>query len=184
MRPDYHQERFMNFWRRTISPIQSQPPALQQEFQQISQHPRKCEDYIYTNTDCEIVKVRDFGEIGICEVDDIDKITSNNKFKQINDELKEIGFKKVALNLLPIQNNDMITIDYSEGGFSYQLPYNINLKKTKTILKVVDKITESEIEIENIIINKNGLIKGHGFKDYESALDKFMEILSKIRRNI
>ena len=130
------------------------------------------------------MKVRDFGEIGICEVDDINKITSNNKFKQINNELKEIGFKKVALNLSPIQDNDMITLDYSEGGFSYQLPYTINLKKTKTVLKDADNITESEIKIENIIINKNGLIKGNAFKDYETALDKFMEILSKIRRNI
>ena len=78
----------------------------------------------------------------------------------------------------------MITLDYSEGGFSYQLPYTINLKKTKTVLKDVDNITESEIQIENITINKNGLIKCNDFKDYETALDKFMEILSKIRRNI
>ncbi len=145
---------------------------------------RKCEDYIYTNTDCKIVKVRDFGEIGICEVDDIDNITSNNKFKQINNELKEIGFKNVALNLSPIQDNDMITLDYYKGGFSYQLPYTINLKKTKTILKDANNISESEIEIENITINRNGLIKGSNFKNHESALDKFMEILSKIRRNI
>ena len=160
--------------------IPTDTPTSQDKIEKI----RKCEDYIYTNTDCKIVKVRDFGEIGICEVDDINKITSNNKFKQINNELKEIGFKKVALNLSPIQDNDMITLDYSEGGFSYQLPYTINLKKTKTVLKDADNITESEIKIENIIINKNGLIKGNAFKDYEIALDKFMEILSKIRRNI
>ena len=143
-----------------------------------------CEDYISTNTNCKIVKVRNFEEISICEVDDISEITSNNKFKQINNELKKIGFKKVALNLSPIQDNDMITLDYSNGEFSYQLPYTINLKKTKTILKDVDNFTESEIQIENITINKNGLINGNNFKDYESALDKFMEILSKIRRDI
>lgn len=145
---------------------------------------RMCEDYISTNTNCKIVKVRNFEEISICEVDDISEITSNNKFKQINNELKKIGFKKVALNLSPIQDNDMITLDYSNGEFSYQLPYTINLKKTKTILKDVDNFTESEIQIENITINKNGLINGNNFKDYESALDKFMEILSKIRRDI
>jgi len=160
--------------------IPTNTPITKDEIEKI----RMCEDYISTNTNCEIVKVRNFEEIGICEVDDISEITSNNKFKQINNELKEIGFKKVALNLSPIQDNDMITLDYSNGEFSYQLPYTINLKKTKTILKDVDNFTESEIQIENITINKNGLIKGNNFKDYEIALDKFMEILSKIRRDI
>lgn len=145
---------------------------------------RKSEDYIYTNTNCEIVKVRDFGEIGICEVNDIDEITSNNTFKQINDGLKKIGFKKVALNLSPIQDNDMITLDYVEGEFSYQLPYTINLEESKLHLENVNEINETEIQTENITINKNGLIKGNDFKDYEIALEKFMEILSKIRRNI
>ncbi|MEE0935927.1 MAG: 7-cyano-7-deazaguanine synthase [Methanobrevibacter sp.] len=145
---------------------------------------RKCEDYIYSNTNCEIVKVRYFEEIGICEVDDINEITSDNKFKQINDELKHQGFKKVALNLSPIQDNDMITLDYAEGGFAYQLPYTINLEKTKSVLESVDEITESELKIDNITISRNGLIKGKNFKNYESALDKFMKTLSKIRRNI
>lgn len=145
---------------------------------------RKCEDFIYNNTRCEIVKVRDFGEIGICEVDDISKITSNNEFKLINDELKQFGFKKLALNLSPIKDNDMINLDYKEGEFSCQLPYTINLEDSRLHLKNVEKITESEIQTGNININKNGLIKGINFKDYESALDTFMEILSKIRRNI
>ena len=145
---------------------------------------RLCENYIYTNTNCEIVKIRDFGEIGICEVNDIDEITSNNTFKQINEELKKIGFKKVALNLSPIQDNDMITLDYVEGEFSYQLPYTINLEESKLHLENVNEINETEIQTENITINKNGLIKGNDFKDYKIALDKFMEILSKIRRNI
>ena len=145
---------------------------------------RKCEDYIYSNTNCEIVKVRYFEEIGICEVDDINEITSDNKFKQINDEIKHQGFKKIALNLSPIQDNDMITLDYAEGRFAYQLPYTINLEKTKSVLESVDEITESELKIDNITISRNGLIKGKNFKNYESALDKFMETLSKIRRNI
>ena len=33
-----------------------------------------CEDYILANTNCEIVKVRDFGDSCICEVDKIDEI--------------------------------------------------------------------------------------------------------------
>ena len=63
------------------------------------------ENYILTNTNCEIVKVRDSGEIAIVEVDEISEILKEDKFKHINDELKKHGFKKVALNLLKILQN-------------------------------------------------------------------------------
>ena len=40
-----------------------------------------CEDYISDNTNCKIVKVRDLEELGIIEVDNIDEILSDDKFK-------------------------------------------------------------------------------------------------------
>ena len=63
------------------------------------------EDYILDNTNCEIAKLRTFGETGIIEVDNIDEILHEDKFRQINDELKGQGFKKVALNLEEIDDN-------------------------------------------------------------------------------
>ena len=91
-----------------------------------------CEDYISDNTNCKIVKVRDLEEVGIIEVDNIDEILSDDKFKQINDALKSQGFKKVALNLSQINDNEYISIDYEEGSYSYQLPFTINLEDTKS----------------------------------------------------
>ena len=44
--------------------------------------------------------------------------------------------------------------------------------------------SENKIELENITINQNGLISGNNYETYEDALDAFMEILSKLRRNI
>ena len=143
-----------------------------------------CEDYILTNTNCEIVKVRDLGELGIIEVDNINEFLSEDKYININDELKNKGFKKVVLNLSEIDDDEYITIDYNGYAFSYQLPFTINLENTKKQLDEVSFESSEKIEVENIEIFENGLIKGHDFKTYETALNQFMEILPKLRRNI
>ena len=103
----------------------------------------------------------------------------------IKDKLKSIGFKKVALNLSEIDDGESITIDYSKGAFEYQLPYTIDIENTKNQLK--DKAISSDskkILIENQEIHENGLIKGSNFKSKEECLDKFMELLPDIRRNV
>ena len=144
-----------------------------------------CEDYILNHTECEIVKVRDLGKIGIVEVDALDKLLKGDKFKQINDELIGQGFEKVALNLSQIDDDEFISIDLKEGSFSYRLPYTINLENTKKQLESeMICSSENKIELENLIIFEEGLIEGHDFKDYEDALDAFMELLAKLRRNI
>ena len=143
-----------------------------------------CEDYILSNTSCEIVKVRDFGELGIVEADKLDEFLKDNKFININDELKSKGFEKVALNLSQINDEEYINIDYHEGSFSYQLPFTINLENTKMQLEEVVYSNQEKIEIENMEIFENGLIKGHDFENYEIALNAFMETLQKLRRNI
>ena len=144
-----------------------------------------CEDYIISNTNCEIVKVRDLGEACIVEVNNLDEIFNGNKYKQINDELIRQGFRKVALNLSEIDDNEYIRIEYENESFSYQLPFTINLQETRK--QITDKIineSEKKIKLEKIIINENGLINGNNFENYEDALFNFMEILSKLRRNI
>ena len=103
----------------------------------------------------------------------------------IKDKLKSIGFKKVALNLSEIDDDENITIDYSKGAFEYQLPYTIDIENTKNQLK--DKSISSDskkILIENQEIHENGLIKGSNFKSKEECLNKFMELLPDIRRNV
>ena len=142
------------------------------------------ENYILTNTNCEIVKVRDSGEIAIVEVDKINEILRDNKFNLINDELKKQGYSKVALNLSQIDDNEYISIDYGKGSFSYQLPYTINLENTKKQMENIISDDEDKIETDKITIFKDGLIKGHDLESYELALDTFMEILPKLRRNI
>ncbi|MCQ2970525.1 uncharacterized protein SAMN05216439_1623 [Methanobrevibacter gottschalkii] len=161
--------------------IKTNTPITKEKIENISY----CEDYILSNTECETVKVRDLGSICMCEVDKIDEIINENKFKQINDELKKQGYEKVSLNLSEIKNNGEIILNYIDGSFSYKLPFTINIADTKKQLK--NKIicqTKEKIEIENIDIFDTGLIKGNNFKNYEDALNKFMHVLTKLRRNI
>lgn len=160
--------------------IPTNTPTTKEKIEKIS----RCENYISENTDCKIVKVRDFEEVSICEVDDINEILNDNKFNQINNALKSYGYKKVALNLAPIDDNEFISINYNESGFSYQLPFTINLENTQNNFENIKILNSKEIQIGNIVINENGLIKGTQFKNYENALDNFMEVLIRIRRNI
>ncbi|WP_407381197.1 ATP-dependent sacrificial sulfur transferase LarE [Methanobrevibacter sp.] len=161
--------------------IPTDTPTTKEKISKISY----CEDYIQENTGCEIVKVRNLGKFGIIEVDNLDEILKNNKFNEINDELKKQGFKKVALNLSEIDDDEYISIDYHDNSFSYQLPFTINLENTQELLeKEIISKTDHGIKIENLIINENGLINGYDLEDYESALDSFMNLLPKLRRNI
>lgn len=123
-----------------------------------------CEDYILSNTKCKIVKVRDFENLSICEVDKINEIINKNKFKHIDAELKRQGYEKVSLNLSEIKNNNEIILNYSKGSFSYNLPFTIDMENTEKQLEneIISK-TKEKIEIENIDIFNTGLIKGNNF---------------------
>lgn len=143
-----------------------------------------CEDYIQSNTGCKIVKVRDLGELCIVEVDNIEEILQDGKFNDINDELKKQGFIKVTLNLSEIDDNEYVSIDYDDESFIHQLPYTINLDATEKQIENIISYDEEKIELNRMTIFENGLTKGHDFENYEDALDAFIEILPKLRRNI
>lgn len=146
---------------------------------------KKSENFLTEISGCDLVKVRDLDGIGVCEVNDLSKIIDTNSFNKINDKLKSYGFEKVCLNLSPLCDDEEIVIDYKNNGFSYQLPFAINIKNTKNQLrKKIIFENSKKIELEKIIIYENGLITGHDFENYENAILEFMETLPKLRRNI
>lgn len=146
---------------------------------------KKSENILSKISGCELVKVRDFNEIAMCEVNDFSRIINENSFNEIDDQLKSLGYKKVCLNLTPLDDDEDIVLDYENGQFQYLLPFTINLENTKNELakKILSENSE-KIELEKIVINKNGLIEGHDFKDYDEALFEFMDTLPQIRRNL
>lgn len=145
-----------------------------------------CEDLILKNTKCEIVKLRDFEDIAICEVDDISSLLNEDTLKLINDKLKGKGYKKVALNLTNIKENTQIELDYADSEFTYKLPYNINIKDSeKEFASNVKKSTNNKITLKNnVTIYKNGYIKGKGFEDKKESEESFINILPYLRRTI
>lgn len=161
--------------------IPTNTPTTKEKIQKISY----CEDYIMNNTQCEIVKVRDLGKYAIVEVDNLDELLKDERYIKINEELTKSGFKRIAVNLSELDDDEFIQIEYENNSFSYQLPFTINLENTKKNLKneIVSESSE-KLELEKITILQNGLIKGHDLKTYELALNMFMDVLPKLRRNI
>ena len=141
-----------------------------------------CEDYIYKNTNCKTVKVRDHGEVCIVEVDNTNEIMKNTF--DISRRLKQNGFKKVALNLSQLRDDEFIVIEYGNGSFSYNLPFSINIEDTMAKLDNVASYSKDRIDMDNFSIFEDGLIVGRKFDSYRDALYAFMDILPKIRRNI
>ncbi len=131
----------------------------------------KSEEFIYCNTNCKIVKVREKYPKCIVEVDNIAELCKDNNIKSINSQLKSNGYEEVLLKLEEIQDNDEIVIDYSQNQFEYQLPYEINME-------------ESRIDSKNIKITEKGLVTGINLNSYNEAITEFMNILPKIRRKI
>lgn len=146
---------------------------------------KKSEEVLSDISGRELVKVRDFNELSVCELDSFSKIMNDKSFNEIDDQLKSLGYKKVCLNLSPLDDDEDIKLDYENNAFQYQLPFSINIENTKNQLEknIILKNPE-KIQLEKIVINKNGLIEGNNFKNYTEALSEFMDILPKIRRNI
>lgn len=137
----------------------------------------QAERYIKEITGCEIVKVRKNKMGHVCEVDDLEKISDSEILNKINDKLNDNKRGKVYLNLSTIEDNHEIKLDYEEGKFSYKLDYNINLEKTEK------EIEKSDLKT-GLKINKNGVISGENFKNYDEALNEFEKILPLIRREL
>ncbi len=146
---------------------------------------KKSEEVLSDISGRELVKVRDFNELSVCELDSFSKIMNDKSFNEIDDQLKSLGYKKVCLNLSPLDDDEDINLDFENNAFQYQLPFTINIENTKNQIKdnIVLKNKE-KIQLEKIAINKNGLIEGYNFENYTEALSEFMDILTKIRRNI
>ena len=146
---------------------------------------KKSEKILSNVSGCELVKVRDFNELGVCEVNDFSKIINTNALNEINDKLKLCGYEKVCLNLTPIDDNEEIILDFDSNQFKYQLPFTVNLENTKKhITKNIISENLEQIKMQKITINENGLIEGYDLKNYDEALTEFMNIMPKIRRNI
>ena len=151
---------------------------------------KSAEDFIKSNTNCEIIKVRQNKEdVCICEVDSIDSFLGQDNRIKIVDYLKSLDFKKVYLNLTLLQDNEKITLEnISKNNFSFkhQLPYKINIEDTFNLINKFKKSLKNKNKIitRNITIFENGKIIGKDFKNEKDAKKEFINILPFLRRKI
>ena len=146
---------------------------------------KKSEKILSKISGCELVKVRDFNKVSVCEINNFSKIINNNSFNELNDQLKLVGYEKVCLNLSSLDDNEEIILEYKSDQFQYQLPFTIDIENTKKHLeKNIIHENQNMLKLEKIIINENGLIEGYNLKNYDDALFEFMNVLPKIRRNV
>ena len=96
---------------------------------------KKSEEVLSDISGRELVKVRDFNELSICELDSFSEIMNDKSLNEINDQLKLLGYKKVCLNLSPLDDDEDIKLDYENNAFQYQLPFSINIENTKNQLE-------------------------------------------------
>lgn len=147
---------------------------------------KKSEKILSKISGCELVKVRNFNKVSVCEINNFSKIINNNSFNELNNQLKLVGYEKVCLNLSPLDDNEEIILQYKSNQFQYRLPFTIDIENTKKHLKknIIHEKNQNRLKLEKIIINRNGLIEGYDLKNYDDALFEFMNVLPKIRRNV
>lgn len=140
------------------------------------------ESIIYNNSNCKIVKVRAFDDEYIVQVENISELEDKTTFNLINDSFNKKLGKKVTLKLAEIKVNDRIILDEKEDFFMYELPYKIDIAKTKENLKDrIDQSSEHAIILkEKIAIVKTGLVTAQKLLSKE----EFMDILPYIYRKV
>ncbi|MDR0900646.1 MAG: ATP-dependent sacrificial sulfur transferase LarE [Methanobrevibacter sp.] len=155
------------------------------------------EDLIKKITKSEAIRVRNIGDIGQIEVDNIEPLLNKSTLRLIESELKAINFKKVTLDIGNNNSKQKELAIYkpckdedNKIMFENELPYEINIPKTCENLKKLGKvkcstkmgITMLELEDKNITIFKNGKIIARKVENKEDAQDILIKVLPLIRR--
>lgn len=156
-----------------------------------------CEYVIKDVTKCEDIRLREENNVGTIEVSDLDSILDSEKIKIITEELELMKYSKVLLDIGNSKNKNFVNFDMNPIDhkivFEFELPYNLDLDKTKENLEEYGKIRYlKDIEYinleldnhENISIFKSGKIHGKNILNKNKADEILLKVLTSIRREI
>jgi len=137
------------------------------------------ENLIKECTGLELVRVRDFNNTAIIQVDDMSKILDMNLLKHIEAKLKMAGFKSVYIDIRGYHRKRGKLIN--SQNTILELPYPIDLEKTCTNFNEYSLDDTLTVKIDGSIvkISKDGKIIFNDGKDVEEIL---LELLPSIRR--
>ncbi|MBQ6218489.1 MAG: ATP-dependent sacrificial sulfur transferase LarE [Methanosphaera sp.] len=132
----------------------------------------------------ENIRIRFDNYSAIITVDNPEELLDKNLIKDTKIKLKEIGFKKILLDITGYEKTQLNFKIDSNGYYYYKLPYKINLEKTKEKIESKKTLTEKtklndKLIYDDIIIEENGKISIPPTGDFNN---KFNPILSTIER--
>lgn len=158
------------------------------------------EKIIKNITKNDIVKVRNIDGMAVIETDNIDPLLNKKIIQLIEIQLKAISFNKIAINISNIEKNDKKVFIYkpcqeedNKIMFEKELPYKINIDKTKTEFdKKFDNVKYSKemgvlmfnINEQNVTIFETGKIVLRRINSQEEGEDILMNLLPLIRRKL
>lgn len=130
------------------------------------------------------IRVRFDDYTAIIAVDNPLELLDEKLIIELRDKLQELGFNKVFLDITGYEKTKLEESIDEEGNYYYQLPYTINLEKTRNNIKNSKILTKTlklddNLTYDDIIIEENGKISMH---PTENFVEKFNEIIGFVER--
>lgn len=130
------------------------------------------------------IRVRFDDYTATISVDNPLELLDETLIRELRNTLKEYGFRKILIDITGYEKTKLEASIDKEGNYYYQLPYTINLEKTREKIiddKELDKSIEFDEKLvyDDIIIQENGKISMPPTEDF---MNKFYKILASVER--
>lgn len=144
----------------------------------------EAESFVRSKVNQENIRVRFDEYNAIISVDEPLNILDKELIIDLREKLQNIGFNKVFLDVTGYEKTRLVESVDDAGNYYYQLPYKINLDKTKEKIEnstLLNKSVKFDINIyyDDIIIHEDGKVSMPPTNEF---VNKFNQILSCIKR--
>ena len=144
----------------------------------------EAEKFVRTIVKQENVRVRFDNYTANISVDEPLEILDENLIVDLRDKLQDLGFKKVFLDITGYEKTELKASVDENGDYYYQLPYTIDLEKTKLNIERKENLSgtvklDEKLYYDDMIIKEDGKISMSPTEDF---VEKFNQILGCIKR--
>ena len=144
----------------------------------------EAENFVRNQIQQENIRVRFDNFSATISVDNPLDILDENLIIKFRNELQEFGFKKIFLDISGYEKTELNASVDEDGKYYYQLPYAIDLGKTKENLENRSHLNgllkfEDNLYYDDITIHENGKISMNPTDEF---VEKFYQILGCIQR--
>lgn len=145
----------------------------------------EAEKFVRERINQENIRVRFDNFTAVITVDEPLDILNDSLIMSLREKLQKLGFKKVFLDITGYEKTKLVESIDDDGNYYYQLPYAINLEKTKKAIEQRDNLNgalklDENLYYDDIIIQKDGKII---MPPTNHFVDRFNLILGSIKRD-